>query len=580
MILCENSERPLSLWGQRLRMWRWFLVPGLAASTLALFAEPETKVSEPRILSMFPFAGQRGATYEAVIRGRSLAGARAFQCVNPYVQARVLRMEQEPSSPADTTGTTPPDLLHIEMTINERASAGVFGFRVVTDRGVSNEMGLHVVNEPVKNESDLPAAICQFPFAVNGRIGERGEADAFWIEVKAGQALTFEAVSGHASMDPAISLYEPSGSWLDPGRLNRIAFNDEPLYYPGFSNDARLATQFTKSGKYCVKVQSFSSQGGPDCVYQLRIAPGLDASPPLRPKMRPGWEERHFTRHFGADWIGQLGRRGGDAKPVNAPEVFHPAPEGAAEVPVMLVGGVVEGRITSPAETHVIRLKVEKPQSLVIEVETPEATMPRFNPVVRLLELGGSEIATNVYTKLNNNNLKMSKALYAKTAFSLYAPGQYKLLIRDITTDRGGTDFAYRVLVRPQVPHLGKVDIVENEINLESGTSKPIMVNFDREEGFGGLVAVVVDGLPQGVTAMAGALNSPEKPPLPNAGKIERYTTKTQTTAVLLVAASDAPLTGLPVLIRIVVRPVVEGCLGEPVTLKEIPLMVVARRLS
>lgn len=557
----------------------WLLVLSLGASALVLFAQPESKVSEPRILSMFPFTGQRRATYEAVIRGTSLANVQAVQCINPHVHVRVLRVDQEAPRAGEMPNGTQPDLLHVEVAINEQASAGVFGCRVVTGQGVSNETNLYVVDEPMKGESDLVAAICQFPFAINGRIGERGEIDAFWIEVKAGQTLRFEAISGHTSLDPVISLYEPSGSWFDLRRLNRIAFNDEPLDYPGFSNDARLATQFTKTGKYCVKVQSFSGQGGPDYVYHLRITPSLDTLTSSRPKMRSGWEERHLTRHFGADWIEQLGRRGGGVKPANALKVFQAVPEGAAEIPVMLVGNAVEGRLTNPAETQLIRLKVENAQSLVIEVETPEATMPRFNPVVRLLEPRGSEIATNVYTKLNNNNLKMSKSLQAKTTFSLNAAGEYKLLIRDITTDRCGTDFVYRVLVRAQIPHLGRVEIMENEINLESGTSKPITVNFDREEAFSGSVAVVVDGLPSGVTAIGGALNPPEKPPLLNAGKIERYTSKSQTTAVLLAAASDAPLTSLPVLIRVSVRPVVEGYLGEPVASKDIPLMVVARGL-
>ena len=69
--------------------------------------------------------------------------------------------------------------------------------------------------------------------------------------------------------------------------------------------------------------------------------------------------------------------------------------------------------------------------------------MPRFNPILRVLEPGGAEIVTNVHTKLNNNGLYMMKMIQAKTTVSLRNPGEYILEIRDITTDCSGDDFAY-----------------------------------------------------------------------------------------------------------------------------------------
>ena len=53
--------------------------------------------------------------------------------------------------------------------------------------------------------------------------------------------------------------------------------------------------------------------------------------------------------------------------------------------PQCALPGIVEGRITHPAEAHRIKLRIEKPENIAIEIETPEATMPRFNPVVLLL---------------------------------------------------------------------------------------------------------------------------------------------------------------------------------------------------
>ena len=93
-----------------------------------------------------------------------------------------------------------------------------------------------------------------------------------------------------------------------------------------------------------------------------------------------------------------------------------------------------------------MELKIDSPSEIVLEVETPKATMPRFNPVVRLLDSGGNEMVTNVYTKLNNNGLYMMKMIQAKSTVSLRSPGRYRVEIRDITTDCAGEDFEYRVL--------------------------------------------------------------------------------------------------------------------------------------
>ena len=206
--------------------------------------------------------------------------------------------------------------------------------------------------------------------------------------------------------------------------------------------------------------------------------------------------------------------------------------------------------------------------------------MPRFNPVVRILQPDGHEVATNVYTKRNNNGLYMMKMIQAKTVVTLRSVGEYRVQIRDITSDCWAPGFAYRVLIRPRLAHVGVVQLVEDRVNLEPGQAKPLTVNIDREEGFNGFVAMSVEGLPAGVTAVTGLENPVEKPPLPNAGRRERYYPIPQTATLMLVAAPDAPAMAAPARARLIVRPVVAGRAGEPVLTKEIPVMVILRRPS
>ena len=173
----------------------------------------------------------------------------------------------------------------VKVTVGNDAHIGRHEFRVVTARGVTNKIALDVLAGPVLEEAAVTGPLAQFPVTISGRLAQPGETDAYWIEIEAGATLTFEAVSRAAGFDPAVALYEPSGSWFDTQRLNRIAFNDEPLYFPGLSTNARLVHHFPRGGKYCVKVHGFNGEGGPDRAYELRITPGVTAAPSLHPEL-------------------------------------------------------------------------------------------------------------------------------------------------------------------------------------------------------------------------------------------------------------------------------------------------------
>lgn len=540
---------------------------------LPLMADAPKNV-EPRITSIYPLVGQRGQTYEAVICGINLSDAKSLFFRDGRMQGRVLRIEEEGEP---TAGPNRIQRVHAEITIGRDAAIGINKLRVVTATGTSNETVLRVAEEQIAIEPQ--SDIDRYPSVIAGRIYEPGEADDYWVNVKAGQSLIFEAISGNDLLDPAITLYEASGSWFDPKRLNRLAFNDEPLTFPGMTRNAMLSYRFSQAGRYCLRIQGFAGQGGPDGVYELRITEGTLPSQESRPALRADWEEHELTRSLGDNWMQRVASRGsGIAPSLPQPETYRAVSADAAEIPTMKIPGMVEGFIAKPGELHAIKLVVDKAQEIAIEVETPKATTPIFTPIVRLLEPGGNEIVANIYTRLNNNNFQMMKSIKAKAAFALAAPGTYTLQIRELTTDHAGQDFQYRVMVRPQIPHIGKFVVQQERINLEPGSTKPVSVRIEREEGFSGTVAVQVENLPAGVSALTGVENPAERPALPNAGKPERYQPRTQATSVVLTAAKDAPASISPAPIRVVARPVRDGQLGEPVASAEILLTVIAKK--
>ena len=558
---------------------RWLLLTGLLG-LIPLPAADTKPEPEPRLLSIYPLTVPAGRSSTAIIRGIAIQDARSIQFSDLGLTAIVKGTEAERVESERPAGAAPSVLLHVEIAAAPNSKPGDHSLRVVTAKGLTNQINFRVADTPVTVENDVTGPLQTFPITLNGRIGNRGENDSYWVDVDAGQTLTLEAVSGYQAFDPSISIHEPSGSWFDPKRLNRIAFNDEPLHFPGLSSNPRLVHTFAKKGRYSVKLGAFSGQGGPDYVYELRITPSGAATSHLHPKAKPSWEERQFTRSVSGDWMQRIAARGGAKVENPNAELFNAVAADAGTVPVMSAPGIVQGRLTKASEVHSIRLRIDKPQDLAFEIETPEATMPRFNPVVRVLEPGGAEIVTNVQTKLNNNGLYMMKMIQAKMTVSLRNPGEFLIQIRDITTDCSGDDFSYRILVRPQIPHVGRVTVAEDALSITAGVTKSLNLTIEREEEFGAPLAFSIEGLPEGVSAVTAISNIEEKPLLFNGGKMERYTPKTQKTVLLVTATAETPAMTSPVNIRIVARPFVNGVVGSPIPVKDIPLIVLARSSS
>ena len=165
-------------------------------------------------------------------------------------------------------------------------------------------------------------------------------------------------------------------------------------------------------------------------------------------------------------------------------------------------------------------------------------------------------------------------------------------------------------MIRPQVPHVGEVEVAEvlnilgremldwmielDRVNLFAGEIKKINVVISREEGFTGELAVVVENLPTGVTVIPGADVGPKLDLPQDQGEKERFKPNDQVVTVLLAVAPDAPPTLKPQFIKFNVqpvqverlnryrrmsgeapfRPIWERKMGERIFVHEVPMMV------
>ncbi len=544
--------------------------------TVTLFFAASVCLAEPKLLSIHPFTVQRGTPLVTSMRGTGLTGASSVYIARGF--------EAEVQSVSKAEGKPAAEIATVKLAAAATLEPGRYDVRLVTPTGVSNALPIHVVDRPVlpepeglHEEADQAVAVAALPAIYAARIDKRGEADFYAFEAKAGETITFEVLSGLPSsgapggnargFDPAISIYDTGGSWFDSKRVNRLAANDEPLWMLGQATDAYLVHTFPKAGRYLLRVEAFSGQGGPDYGYQLKILPGR--VPQDRAPARDAWQERNFSRKLSSNRLNLLAERGGKPGDGKAVESYR---GDRFQLPA-----TIEGTVAAPGQTHRARFQIDKPADIAIEVETPAAAPPIFNPVVRLLDPKGEEVATTFFAGRGACTGALGKSLQSKAVLALRDTGEYTVEIRDITSDFAGADFVYRVQVRPQVPHLGQIAIDADVINLARGDAKTVRVNFDREEDYRGAVAVTAESLPPGVQVMTGADFEPDKDPPRYPGKRERYTARAERTVLVFTAPADAPLTATPQVVRVAVRPVNGGKPGAIIASKEIPFMVVAK---
>ena len=447
-----------------------------------------------------------------------------------------------------------------------------------------------------------------------------------------------------------LTIGNPLLSWEPVSKFSRKDFGSKFVLFP------RLSHRFDKDGRYLISVGSFLGRGGPDYSYQLRIVSSgqpsdyrstrWTAGEPAHPD--PGdWLERDsatlrqtgsFTRRLEGNRLQKLWFRTAGPPRKSEPSVDagnrasgHPSgvksetavtsvpalsQTAAVDFPVMLVTRreiepndqpsqalpitvptLIEGTIQQPGDVDRFIFNASPGQRLAFEIETPEAAPPQFNPWLKVLDTKGQELFANIYKEYGGDGDDVNKTLERKTLYTFAQGGEYILQIRDLTYRQGGPDFAYRILIRPQIPHIGRTEVslgvtsqgsqlvdTTDRLNLLVGESKKFTVVCEKEEGFDGEIVISVENLPPGVQALPSSPAEWEEALLrgmqyrPVGVDIvdpANYRAKRQVVTIALVASSDVKPMTLPTLLRLTARPVVEGRPGVPLPVGEFPFLLV-----
>ena len=258
------------------------------------------------------------------------------------------------------------------------------------------------------------------------------------------------------------------------------------------------------------------------------------------------------------------------------------------EIPVP---ALLEGTIDRPGDTDRFSFRVNDGTRLAFEIETPAKPAPFFTPRLGVFDQAGQEILNNIYGFVQGSGEFIEKVVEPKVVYNFERGGEYLLEVRDLTFRGGGPDFRYRILVRPQIAHVGSIEVAFSlgrsldgslkkgpeveHLNFAPGEVKKITVLTEQEEGFDGQIVLNFEGLPQGVEAYPAAEAEPARPGVLDEGKKERFRPVSQRVTIVLAARTDAQVTRSPLLAHFRAMPVVNGKFGPPLPVQTIPMMIV-----
>ena len=592
-----------------------------------LQAQEAAPPTEPTILSVHPLGARAGSKLEVDVQGYLLDGARAVWFERGRLQGRVgdiRAVAAEGNGESEAAGEDKPVLLgvRVKLEIPSDALVGVHRFRLVSNLGVSNALMFRVNSDAVLDETSQPhqtpstARQVAVPAVINGRVASDGEEDFYAFELTEARELRFEVFCktpgkppDDVGLDPELTLYEPTGSWFDQERVTRLAYNDDPSSYH-VSRLPQLTYRFRKKGRYLVGVGAFLGGGSPHFSYQLRIA---DSSTPTfaqldrngRNRIPAPWNERAFRRPVGSGRLALLESRsavsngtGADGPLTNGAASSRGRPvhsgangrgnpasiilvkerenaERAGNTLSISVPGIAEGTIDRPGDVDRYVFKAERGQQVAFEVETPQVGPPQFNPRFGILDEEGRELFSNVYKRLGRQLTFYLKTVEPKTLYTFERSGEYSLVVGDLTRRFGNAGFRYRLLLRPQIPHVGEVRTDTDRLNLVAGQASKMTVTTDQEEGYSGDIALVLEGLPEGVEFFPGTEVKAFQGPVPEDGLRPRFSPTSESVTIVVLAGADAPATPMPVKLRLLARPISDDGPGPGLLIKEIPAMVV-----
>jgi hypothetical protein len=460
---------------------------------LALLATPllaqQVTVPLPRLLTTMPMGGQAGTSVEVTITGDNLEQVSALTFSHPKITAAPVA-----GSESKFTVTIPADV-----------PVGVYDARVMSRLGVSSARAFSVntlkeVLRTTANNSVETAMPLALGSVCNATMTKRA-VDYYSFQGVKGQRVAVDCAARgiDSRLTPVVIVGDTQGRDLLVNRTGGVIAFTPPA-----------------DGKYLIKVNDLTFQGGPRHFYRLALQSAPANGPvPTQPKTdmvsAMSWPPADLTATAKAQ----------ETEPNNKP----------ADVQKITLPCDIAGSFYPAADVDTFEFSAKKGEVWWVEVASERLGLNTdpFVLVQQVKKVADKETLTDVAElydiappmKVTSNGYSYDGPPYdagspdVNGKFEVKEDGTYRLQIRDLF---GGTrtdpNNIYRLLVRQATPdfslaawavHMtlrnGDRAALSKPMALRAGESRAFEVAVQRRDGFADEIQIEIQDLPPGVTA-------------------------------------------------------------------------------
>jgi len=490
----------------------------LLFALVVLMASSPWLFAQPKITSLSPDWIQRGATLDVKLAGEGLNSVTGFVFSGEAGLSATVVAEVAPP-PTITVESSSKSIgvvvsgekdrsksLRARITAAADAPLGAREVRALGPNGISAPLNITVgavpeIAEVEPNNTIEQAQVVTVPSAVAGVIQSSTEIDSFKFAAKKGDQFILEVMAQRTGspLDSSLAILDAKGKELA---------RDEDAR--GFDS----LVQFTapEDGDYIAQLRDFQYRGGGDYKYRLFIGvlPFVDYIFPLGGQRGKPVEITVTGRNMQSaervtldiDASSPLGRQEirlntprGLSNPIqfevrDLPEFTEKEPNDGTNFNTVTAPVVINGRIGGPKDSDRFTFKAAVDGKLITEVEAR-----RFgSPLDALLAVFAGETLV-----ARNDDAAGSDA---RIEFDAKKDTEYTVTITDLT-GRGGSNFAYRLAVRPPTAVAGAslaAKYFPDAVRVNRNGRTRVRCEIVRA-GFDGPVRVAARDLPDGVSA-------------------------------------------------------------------------------
>ena len=448
----------------------------------------------PRLLTTMPMGGKVGTSVEITITGENIEDADEMSFSHPGISA---------TQKLDEKGR--PISNRYVVTIADDCPTGIHEARVMTRLGISSSrvfnVGSLAETIQVKPNTSLDTAMAvEMNYICNASLTKQA-IDYYSFQAPRGQRIVVDcAAKGiDSKLNAVLIIADAQG-------------NDRLVERRGGALDFTVP----ETGKYVIKVHDLTFQGGPEYFYRLALIEAAgDEAVPQQPSTKTvssfSWPPPGLTEDAVASET-EPNNQHAQAQKITLPCDFSGSFFPAADVDIFEFsankGDVWWVEVASE------RLGLPTDPSIVVQHVSSEGPDEKLTDLAELSDIPSPvKVSSNGYAYDGPPYNAGSSDIIGK--IEIQADGVHRLQLSDLF---GGTRNdprnVYRMIIRKAAPDFALVgwalhmnlrngdrNALSKPIALRGGATMPIEVVVVRRDGFDGEIELVMEGLPDGVTA-------------------------------------------------------------------------------